>query len=356
MRLVIRAAFLSAAMMIAATAARAKPEYARKERKACVYCHVRPLGGGPRNPRGVYYEMHNRSFEGYDEAKVMGTRPGRKAGEPSYRSAWKVELSAGTRRIAVADLFGDKRPRLLALREGSKLAVIGGISESASKLETELDLGNNADRFVAGSFAHGRPAVIVAPRVVYFIDGGKFVMKAIPDLADITGFVRFKDGREGFFVYRSAGGAPESWEIDLNAENVLKRGRDMPTLEQGASAYNEITARFTAETAEEMNLPQEIQRAGVLGLIDPRGDGKWFVWVPVQSEDGSYLMLTTMDSIGSDAAGDIKPVWKSPKLSGKLIDAVPGRNARNPKEQGLYVLQATGAEQNGRLLEFFVVE
>lgn len=53
--------------------ANARPAYAKKEMKECVYCHVTP--GGPRNFRGMYYGTHNRSFADFDnvfEAKAAG--------------------------------------------------------------------------------------------------------------------------------------------------------------------------------------------------------------------------------------------------------------------------------------------
>lgn len=46
----------------------AKPEYAKKEGKKCVDCHVK---GNPKEltDMGKYYKEHNHSLEGYKEAK-----------------------------------------------------------------------------------------------------------------------------------------------------------------------------------------------------------------------------------------------------------------------------------------------
>src|SRR5438132_9524758 len=74
----------------------ARPEYARKEMKVCAYCHINPNGGGARNPRGIYYFTHAKSFAGYDEEKVMGKQVEKKAGPPSYKSAWTADAPAGT--------------------------------------------------------------------------------------------------------------------------------------------------------------------------------------------------------------------------------------------------------------------
>jgi glutathione peroxidase len=77
-RMVLKA--LVAAAVIAVTAfaapANAKPAFAKKENKACNYCHVTP--GGPRNFRGMYYGTHNLSFADFDnvfEAKAAGVAP-----------------------------------------------------------------------------------------------------------------------------------------------------------------------------------------------------------------------------------------------------------------------------------------
>jgi hypothetical protein len=44
--------------------ATAKPEYAKKEGKNCVFCHVK-MGSKELNDAGKYYKEHNHSLEGY---------------------------------------------------------------------------------------------------------------------------------------------------------------------------------------------------------------------------------------------------------------------------------------------------
>jgi hypothetical protein len=46
------------------TLATAKPEYAKKEGKACTFCHVK-MGSKDLNDAGKYYKAHNHSLEGY---------------------------------------------------------------------------------------------------------------------------------------------------------------------------------------------------------------------------------------------------------------------------------------------------
>ena len=40
----------------------ARPEFARREGKACAYCHINPRGGGPRNERGLEYARNDFRF------------------------------------------------------------------------------------------------------------------------------------------------------------------------------------------------------------------------------------------------------------------------------------------------------
>lgn len=59
--------------------ASATPIFAKKEKKACAYCHLNPAGGGARGFRGLYYKGHALSFKKYieaTEAKKAGVKPG----------------------------------------------------------------------------------------------------------------------------------------------------------------------------------------------------------------------------------------------------------------------------------------
>ena len=42
--------------------AQARPEFARREMKACGYCHINPRGGGPRNQNGLTFARNDFSF------------------------------------------------------------------------------------------------------------------------------------------------------------------------------------------------------------------------------------------------------------------------------------------------------
>ena len=63
MRGLLPIGFLALALAIAkAPAVSARPEFARRESKACGYCHINPRGGGARNQTGLAYARNEFSF------------------------------------------------------------------------------------------------------------------------------------------------------------------------------------------------------------------------------------------------------------------------------------------------------
>jgi hypothetical protein len=49
--------------------AQAKPEYAKKEKKSCTFCHVK-MGSKELTDAGKYYKEHDHSLEGYQAAET----------------------------------------------------------------------------------------------------------------------------------------------------------------------------------------------------------------------------------------------------------------------------------------------
>jgi hypothetical protein len=61
LKILLAAAVISGGVLTLATA---KPEYAKKEGKACTFCHVK-MGSKELTDAGKYYKEHNHSLEGY---------------------------------------------------------------------------------------------------------------------------------------------------------------------------------------------------------------------------------------------------------------------------------------------------
>ena len=62
--------------------AEASPDYTKKERKKCVYCHDGGWTSGKLTAAGRYFLAHNRSLKGFTPAPVPVHRP-----ESAARSA-----------------------------------------------------------------------------------------------------------------------------------------------------------------------------------------------------------------------------------------------------------------------------
>jgi hypothetical protein len=339
------------AFALMATAVQAFPKYATKEKKACIYCHLK-ASGGDLNPRGAYYAEHDHSFKDYDEEKVMGGKAEapKKTGPPAFKLAWKADLPGATRRIAVADVTGDKKPRLLALGEAGALTIYKMATDAVEK-EASLDLGANAVKFVAGRFAKGKPAIIAVPGALFYRDGENYTKKDAPDLKDINGRIKFTSGAEYAFFYQ--GGPPDVYGIDLTAANPVTAGEELVMPQDAAGKYSDAILRGTPEMLAELGVPEQGQKAGIIGIFDPRGDKNLYYWVVWQ--EGSVTTLSVVN-VQDVVGGAPKPVWTSPALTGKVLDVATGLDPKEGKVPGLYVLQAVGAESKDRLVQFFALD
>lgn len=354
MRLIVRTGLAAAALAVVSGAAQARPEYARKENKPCAYCHVNPAGGGARNPRGVYYAMHNHTFEGYDEAKVMGNAGGgggRKAGAPTLENTWRMDLPKAAARVAVSDTTDDKKPRLLVLGDDGKLTVYKMQKASIDK-EAVIDVGMGVNNFVVGHFAKGKPAVIVVPGAVYYQSGDAYARKAAPELKGFVGSVRFADGTENVFAM-APNERPKTWAIDLNGGDVAVGGRDMPSPDAGSNVYSGMSSHMPPAVISSFGLPEEARKLGAIGLVDV--GGKLYGWVPWMGEDARYIYLFDLADI-HPGGGQLTPIAKTAKIDDKIMDVTLGPDPLGEGKRGLYVLNAIGQARNDRMVFFYEIQ
>lgn len=62
-KLLAPAAILAAALFVSTTASYGKPEYSRRTKKDCAFCH--PANSWQLNDAGKYYREHKYSLDGY---------------------------------------------------------------------------------------------------------------------------------------------------------------------------------------------------------------------------------------------------------------------------------------------------
>jgi hypothetical protein len=68
LKMMLPGSVLAAGIMLNVITTSAKPEYAKKEKKGCTYCHV-TAGKKDLNDAGKYYADHDHSLDGYVEKK-----------------------------------------------------------------------------------------------------------------------------------------------------------------------------------------------------------------------------------------------------------------------------------------------
>ena len=83
----------------------ARPEFAAMEDKECIFCHLDPAGGGPRNAIGQVYEDNYFEFpEDFDPEAIM-----KEAEEVRQRLTTAVNIRTAYIKTAHVDLEGRAR-------------------------------------------------------------------------------------------------------------------------------------------------------------------------------------------------------------------------------------------------------
>jgi hypothetical protein len=67
-KFIIPAIVVTAGLLMTVSTSSAKPEYTKKEKKACTYCHT-AANSKELNDAGKYYAAHDHSLEGYQPKK-----------------------------------------------------------------------------------------------------------------------------------------------------------------------------------------------------------------------------------------------------------------------------------------------
>jgi len=343
----IKAGFLLGFISVVAFPAYAWPKYAEKEQKDCIYCHV-SKSGGKRNATGTYYRNHDHSFTDFAETSaVTSAQPAKKTGPPTFKEAWSVELPAATTRVTVADVFGDKKPRLLALA-GKSISIYKS-SPTLADVEKTVELSESAKCMFAFRPDVGKPSALLVPGYVVYLVSGVLTAKAVPELKDLAGVVRFADGTEQALTFKD--GKLSAWSVSLDGDMKIKPGREMVMPDQAVGVYSNATIRADKDSLVQLGLPDEIAQFGAVGGIDPRGDKKLYGWVVRQTDDGDNIIVVDVSN-----ASNMMPVWLSPRLTGKAIDLGYGPSPKDSKATGFAALVATGDKGAKRTLVFYALD
>jgi hypothetical protein len=99
-----------------------------------------------------------------------------------------------------------------------------------------------------------------------------------------------------------------------------------------------------------------VKKGGLVRLFIPRSDKKLYGVFSWQAAEGSYVALVGGGDLFPRPVAAMKPLWKSPKLGGKVLDLALGPDPKGGTQTGLLVLTQAGEDGKGRSLEFFALE
>lgn len=347
---------LAGMFMIVSGPADARPVYAIKEGRPCAYCHVNPNGGGPRNPRGLYYAMNKHSFAGYDEVRVMG-----RTGSTVFKLAWRESLLGNVLKVAVAPTHPDGLNRLILLSESAAPSArrleIRKWSGAAWVTDFEDQAPAGTDRLAAGKYATGLPAVIATSKAFWYWDSGKYVKKPTQRELPILGSVILRDGTERLLVREGEG--LKMHAIDPKSPNLLLAAQDPPASAQ--TTFFEMKGR--TEELKALEVPDLLAAGGVLGLWDTGKPQPLLYAIQIAAQLAGTgakpddLVIKGQDvylSVIDPRSATIRALWRSEKLKGNVLDVA--LNDPHSAARGLTVLTAETEGQKGRSLYFFQLE
>jgi hypothetical protein len=99
-----------------------------------------------------------------------------------------------------------------------------------------------------------------------------------------------------------------------------------------------------------------VKSGRLVRLFVPRSDKKLYGVFSWQAAEGSSIAVVGGGDLFPDVNAAMKPLWKSDKLAGKVLDLALGPDPKGGAQTGLLVLTQAGADGLGRSLEFFALE
>lgn len=377
-------------VFFSAQTAQARPEYAQKEAKSCLYCHlsaspglVDPVAGKQepttRNARGLYYAAHDHSFTGYVERKVMGA-----GAPPVFHFAWKLVLTDLPRRIAVDDVQGDGALRLVSLNEkptdpNAGVLTVKKWDGKALATEFTADVQVAADKLAVGRFAGAnRPAVILTTDAVWSWNGATYTRKPFAQPKNLLGSTRLKDGSERVLILNQIKDAQgEKMEVKAYRVDLNGQGDGLLSDPIAAPGSNQITwgdMHADPSLFNKMGMPPFLGVGGLIGLWDVRKFGKMFLYQayvnqdldvkPLPDDKGNPQFVvksqswnvTFRDTATQDPSAPAPgQLYFTPPLSGAVLDiATESLKAKNTP--GLLILTSASKDGKGRSLYFFPLD
>ncbi len=363
---------LSLLPFVTLPSAHATVEYARRENKPCVYCHVSAAPGilDPStgkvntvacNERGFYYETHNHSFAGYVETPQINL----KALTGPFRFGWAIKLPTAAQRVVVADVKGDNHPMLITLSPSgdahqSELALWSWNGKAFVK-DSSLQIAANADMLQVGHFAGSdQPLLIVTGDGVRWWNGKQFSFLPAPSGFQLIGAVRLLDGSERLLVALN-GGDLQAYRVDLS-----KPGSSWLADPQAPPQSHEVQwAEMHGDPSllEKIGMPTALSLGGLIGVWNLPTQHQLFLYLPKLNQDidavpdpdhpgqNKFVLKSQTWCVGLLNATNANDAYYTPPLAGKVCD-VTRQSPIEPTTPGLLVLTSLSAPNTSGLYFF----
>ncbi len=342
----------------------AKPEYARAINKPCNFCHVSGSPGAfdsiikqvqatTRNNRGMYYETHNHSFEGYKVTHLPIERL-------LSKFVWGEEYDDLPRRIAVGDVKGDGVSRFITLHEtpegkGSVLKVRRWDGKSyVTELEEKSE--SSPEKLQVGKFAGASAsAIIVTDRTLWAWNGKSFTRKTLSTPRVLLGAAHFKSKDERVLIadapasiraYHINPNAAGDWLVDpIPAPNASK---DVLWLAMHGNQ----------ETLVQTGMDEMIADGGVLGFWGAFQSDKPYIYYVKIDRDADVDKQTKKIVVKRESFYVVMlntrgiEVWASVRLDMRPLDVIID-NTRGDGKQGVVILLKEAAKGKPRQMGFY---
>lgn len=366
--------FLALMFLCTGQDAAAKPEYALKENRPCIFCHVTESPGTvnprtgkrgvtDRNARGIYYAKNRYSLAGYiEKAPELPKVPA-----PRFEIVWQTEMKDMPRRVAVADITGDGKPRLISLHENpqAKSKSILKVQRWDGKEFVE-DFSTPVDavpeKMAVGKFGSQVPIVLTANGMWKWNDKGLSLTPA-PETLNLFGTAQTKDGEERVLIYFGKG-VIKAFRVNMTSLDGkwLFDPRDPPAPPN--SVFGDMHSPM--ETLLEIGVPETIGAGGIMGIWKLKKPDAYFLYHsridpdydlvpnPKDPKNPTVKVKSTTNYLQfRDTQYGIE-VWKTPKLSGYVMD-VARSDPKGSGKMGFLVLANETEKGKPRTLSFYAL-
>ena len=356
--------------------ARATVQMAESERRACQYCH---LNGSPGsvdatlarqsaalNARGLYYAKHEYSFKDYVEPTASAAAP-----TALFRSITRDTLPGNTRRVAVADVKGDRTPRLITLDEkpdtrDSSVLTIKRWDGKAFVTEFSADTPGTPDQLAVGRFTLDSKTVILTSRAAWYWNGKTYTSKPSPQPINLIGTLRSRIGSGDSVLATDAGGDLWEYRVSIGAGgDVLTGGHPLKQLTGGD--VSRMDMHGSQEFFAKIQLQSAFTQGGILGLMTGGKSGRQLLYHaeldqdidiknPVGNGKAQFVLKSQGWKVGVDDPRQptLANHFYTPRLAGDIYD-VATESAHGDGATGLLILTSATPDGKGRSLYFFAL-